>query len=420
MVKLFAHCFESISILLWLHICYRKPIRGSIGEWLFCGLLVLFYYPIDGLDNSVLVSVLPAIFVLFWIVLSFKEKLVSTIGRYIICLIGIGVSQLVSVVLINILMCFIRLSEDGMRIGAYIINLFISVTIYFVLKDVKLRLPKPNISVMVLFLYVLGMLIFIKYDSENSGGLYGKIYIVHMLLIVVFVLVVLNGQRNRYELAQKRLELELKNKYEEVYSLLLLEMRRKQHDYKNQISALYSLQLVGSGNRELFEQQKEYGDELLQSAKFDNLILECSSPVLSGYIYTKCKEAERIGIDIEPSIKCNNFDYSVGIHEIIEILGILINNAIEYVVGKDWEYNTIRLEIVEKLDKLHIMVSNVAEYVSYDAMEKMFSLGYSTKGEERGLGLYSLKNIVMKGKGELLVENTMELGVNWFNIKVVI
>ena len=50
----------------------------------------------------------------------------------------------------------------------------------------------------------------------------------------------------------------------------------------------------------------------------------------------------------------------------------------------------------------------------------MFQLGYSEKGKERGLGLYSLKKLVENNKGQLVVENIKEGDRNWLSIKVII
>jgi len=50
----------------------------------------------------------------------------------------------------------------------------------------------------------------------------------------------------------------------------------------------------------------------------------------------------------------------------------------------------------------------------------MFNMGYSTKGTGRGIGLYSLKKIVNKYKGELLVENITREDENWFKISMII
>ena len=48
----------------------------------------------------------------------------------------------------------------------------------------------------------------------------------------------------------------------------------------------------------------------------------------------------------------------------------------------------------------------------------MFKLGYSTKGEGRGIGLASLKTLVKEYNGKLSVENEELEDINWLKIKV--
>ena len=106
-------------------------------------------------------------------------------------------------------------------------------------------------------------------------------------------------------------------------------------------------------------------------------------------------------------------------HQIIEILGILINNAIEYLKDSNIYNKEINVQVFGESSQLRIVVSNVAEYITYNELEKMFQMGYSTKGDDRGIGLYSLKHIVQKNKGKLIVDNISKSNKNWLEIEVV-
>lgn len=421
MLKILIIFSESLSMLMWLHIGFRKYIEQSSGKLLFCAFYVLYYCVISMYGTNALVDIIPVILILMWAKFQFKEEIASAAVKYIVSLIGVGVSQLLSVVLMYLLKsASFSFGTLGNYIGLSLISLILSIIIYYLQKNWKPQLPKIDVYTVGVLLFVVGIVLYIKYYYNNHKGLYGYLYVVLIVLLVVFVLVVLKGLKTKYELEQKRIELGMKETYDEVYTSLLLEMRRKQHDYKNQISALYSIQLVNDNKEELIKLQREYGEELLKSGKYDNLILRCSNPVLSGYVYTKCNEAERLGVSIEPSVMCTKSSYNISIHEIIEILGILINNAVEYLSNKEWEYKVVKVDFFEKTNKLHVEVSNVAEYISYEKIEVMFDMGYSTKGEGRGLGLYSLKNIVKKNMGELLVENVTDKNINWLRIRVVV
>lgn len=420
MLKIFIIFSESLSMLMWLHIGFRRYIEQSRGKILFCVLYVFYYYLTSIYGRNVIVDVIPAILILVWTKFQFRETKINTLIKFFISAIGMGISQLLSIWLISIFYKMINISEIGLLIEGSIISLLLSTILYVITKKNKKESIKYDVYIVLLLTYIIVLLVYLKNYYQEHFGLYGGLYLIFITTLFGFIMVAFKGLNAHYELEQKRIELEMKEAYDEVYSSLLLEMRRKQHDYKNQISALYSIQLANDSKEELIKLQREYGDKLLKSGKYDNLILGCSNPVLSGYVYTKCNEAERLGISIEPNIMCTKTNYNIGIHEIIEILGILINNALEYLADEDLEYKSIKIDIFEKKDKLHIDVSNVAEYVSYEKIEKMFTSGYSTKGEGRGLGLDSLKNIVQNNKGELMVENIQDKNNNWLQIKVII
>lgn len=406
-------------MLIWLHIGFRKYIEQSRRKLLFSLIYVLFYYTTSNYETNFISNVIPLVLIYIWTKTQFKDNAFFTAIKCIVGIVGMCISQLISVLLLHLL------NQIHNNIGvaeSYLVlslnNVLLSVAVYYVLKEKRRKELKIDRFVVFVLLIAVGIVMYIKYEYKNHKGLYGYLYIVLFVLLILFVLVSVKELKTKYELEQKQLELDMKEKYEEAYNLLLLEMRRKQHDYKNQITALYSIQLVDDNKEKLLETRKKYGEELLKSEKYEDLIMGCNDYVLSGYIYTKCKEIERKGIEVEPKIICTKTTYNIRIHKIIEILGILINNAIEYLEEKHWQNKVIGINIFEKSDKLYIEVRNVSDYIPYDSICQMFAAGYTTKGKSHGLGLYSLKTIVEKHKGNVMVENVEEGNVNWLNIRV--
>ncbi len=420
MIKILVILSECLSVLIWLHICFKQSIKQSKGKLFFCIVYVLYFYLISNYGTNMFLSALPLVLILVWSKVRFNEALNHTIIKYIISLIGVGISQYMAIALMYLTNDFnLELDVTIQYVVLGLISLLFSIVLYCFPKKGKMQLPKMDAFTVLILLFAMGMVLYIKYDYNVHKGLHGYLYIVFLFLVVFFALVILKIMKSRYELEQKRLELDVKERYEEVYSMLLLEMRRKQHDFNNQVFALYSIQLADKDKDGLTKLQRQYGDELLKVEKYDSLILQCNCPVLSGYVYTKCNEIERVGIEIYPRVVCTKSNYNIGTHEIIELLGILLNNAEEYLLEKTWEYKAIKINIYEKLNSLYIEVENVAEYISYEDIGEMFDVGYSTKGKERGIGLYSLKKIVEKNKGKLIVENKLYEKNNWLKISVV-
>lgn len=104
--------------------------------------------------------------------------------------------------------------------------------------------------------------------------------------------------------------------------------------------------------------------------------------------------------------------------ELVRLLGILIDNGVEAVEKDVNNKRCISIEMIEYDDKIFIEAGNPCERISRGEMAKYFKEGYSTKGKDRGLGLYNVKNMVESVKGKILAENKDVDGRNWFFINI--
>jgi len=411
---------ESLCMMIWLHIVFNKQLIESKRKLLFIIVYVFFYFFVYIVKWGIVADIVFALCILLWLMKEFGEKFIRTIFNFVICVLVVNLSQIVSLHIMLYVNRLTSIRDEYVYIYTAVICLMISACAYCCKRCEKyelIKLPQYTIPVCI---YIACIMIFVKWDYEKNKSGYSSLYLFLYLLLVIFVCLMFRTVKLNHKLEQKQLELDLREKYEEVYSKLLSEMRLKQHDYKNQISALYSIGLVNNGEETVAKNQKEYGDKLLQSTEFDHLLLNSDNAVLSGYVYTICNEARRHGIEIEPRVACAKRDLAIPLHEIIEVLGILLNNSIEYLDSVMGINKTIKLSIYEDSNRIHIHVDNTSEYKTYEEMERMFEEGYSTKGEDRGIGLYSLKNIVTRYKGELIVHHYKSEDTNWTSIGVVI
>ena len=87
----------------------------------------------------------------------------------------------------------------------------------------------------------------------------------------------------------------------------------------------------------------------------------------------------------------------------------------------DFLEQRIQLIFQEKLDKIVFSVSNPTKYISFSDIDKMFINGYSTKGDNRGIGLTRVKELIVKYSAVINVFNTNPCSnENWicFQIEV--
>jgi sensor histidine kinase regulating citrate/malate metabolism len=133
-------------------------------------------------------------------------------------------------------------------------------------------------------------------------------------------------------------------------------------------------------------------------------LLSVNSPVIAGFLYAKFTQAEKQGCKIDYFIKLSeNEERKLPEYRLVEMLGILFDNAREAVSGQ--EEKTIFVQVMETTKELQICVKNPSEYIPQTELVRFVKSGYSTKGEGRGLGLASLTSIVHQYEGELAIYN---------------
>ena len=118
-------------------------------------------------------------------------------------------------------------------------------------------------------------------------------------------------------------------------------------------------------------------------------------------------------MNVECQIKGTFRQSMVPIHRLIEMLGILLDNAAQSMQDDVIEGAEIRFGFLEKKEDCQFKISNKFPYTSYDEIEGWFQMGKSTKGENHGIGLYHLKCLCKELGCEVLCRNVEIEEENW-------
>lgn len=178
--------------------------------------------------------------------------------------------------------------------------------------------------------------------------------------------------------------------YLKIIDDVIDELRGYQHDYHNHLQTL-----VAMSNND--EQIEEYVGNLGQREVWKKL-LTLDNKIMTAFFYSKHKQALEKNISINYQLAGGNFDTQYEIYDIIEMYGILIDNAIE--ACKQGDKIEIRLDFNAK--KSIFKITNPSEFISADAITKFFSKNHSTKdSKNRGIGLYKLKEKLLKSDDQL-------------------
>ncbi|MCM1087637.1 MAG: GHKL domain-containing protein [Muribaculaceae bacterium] len=228
------------------------------------------------------------------------------------------------------------------------------------------------------------------------------------------------------DVEKKKAQLEMNRLYYGAYDQLIMLIRERQHDMKNHINAILSMVYTTDNYEELAAKQKEYCNEVLGKNEQTKLVVSSGNPLIAGFLYSKIQEAEAKGIMVEYHIGIGKTDSFIPEYELVEMIGILVDNAIEALTCGDTKTDSengvlkIRLTLQETETTMELIVANTSAIYEEDMTERFFESGYSSKGKGRGIGLSKLKRFVQDKQGVIIVSNELYENRNYlvFTIQI--
>ena len=102
---------------------------------------------------------------------------------------------------------------------------------------------------------------------------------------------------------------------------------------------------------------------------------------------------------------------------LITVIGNLIENAFESMNAKEpnpSNPNELIIGLFSKEDSILITVDDTGLGISEENKQRIFENGFSTKGENRGTGLYQVKTMVENLGGLITVDSQENVGTSFF------
>lgn len=219
---------------------------------------------------------------------------------------------------------------------------------------------------------------------------------IEILLFILFILII--NLYFTYIILKKYKNmkfLEYQYNYNPIIDELIANLRAKEHEYKNHLNMLYALVQV-SNPKDIKNKVMEYVGQV-NSEDTLNKLLRIDNSIIKAVLYSKVIEAEKKEYNFQYEITSELENTNLTQDEITVILSNLINNAFESVEKCDNKY--VELIIEEDDDEEIIEIKNTVSGLQEEDLDKIFKRGVSSKGKNRGFGLYNIKNIVEKHKG---------------------
>lgn len=204
-----------------------------------------------------------------------------------------------------------------------------------------------------------------------------------------------------YKIFNEKKKSEIKESFNPLINDLMGKLKDNEHEYKNHLNTIWSIAQI-STQEEIRYKIKEYISNLIDDNEEYSKLLDVENTIVKAVLYNKAQRAEKLGITYNYKVTTNLKNISLDNSELTVVLSNLLNNAIEatsMIKKKEME-----VEIVEKNKYYIVKVKNYTENMEAESLSNIFKIGYTTKGEGRGYGLYNVKELVDKHKGKIEID----------------
>ncbi len=175
-------------------------------------------------------------------------------------------------------------------------------------------------------------------------------------------------------------------------------LRAQRHDFMNHLQVVYSLMEMQD-----YTEAQDYIETVYQDIQRVSRTLKTAIPAMNALLASKMTECEEQGVTATLRIGSALSDMPVPDWELCRVFSNLIDNALDAMKGQP--HPELRIETSETLHAYGFIISNSGPKVPESVMESMFSEGFSTKGEGRGMGLAIVKGIVEAYDGRLTLQS---------------
>ncbi|RLL42891.1 GHKL domain-containing protein [Oceanobacillus piezotolerans] len=229
--------------------------------------------------------------------------------------------------------------------------------------------------------------------SREIIQLNSYIFLVYVIFFVSILGILLSSIVKEVKVKAKQEEYRQLRNYSENLEEMYGELQKFRHDYINILASMS--EYIRAGN---INQLKDYFNEKVlpasQHIRLNNYKLGALKNIkvteVKGTLVSKLIKAQDSGIDISIEAVDPIEQIKMDSISLCRCLGIILDNAIEETANH--ENSKITIAFIKKEKSILIVVVNTISG-EIPKLSKLFKKGYSTKGENRGIGLGNLKEL---------------------------
>jgi len=250
------------------------------------------------------------------------------------------------------------------------------------------------IGVTIVFIYI-NILISSRIGFSNEiVQLNSYIFFLYLIFFVSILGLLFSSIVKEIKVKSKQEEYKQLRIYSENLEDMYSELQKFRHDYINILTSMSEYIRMG----DMKELESYFNQKIMPASegiRLNKYKLESLKNIkiteVKGTLVSKLMKAEDAGVDISVEVAEPIEHINIESISLCRSLGILLDNAIEESV--EHEDGKVTIAFIKKETSILIIVVNTFAGEA-PKLYKVFEEGYSTKGENRGLGLTSLKDIV--------------------------
>lgn len=399
--------FEVLFTIIFRNILFEDSKRKYMKVIIPLSIILIFLnkYILRYVPDIAIIVITSVITIVIWILS--KGELIYIILQIVSTTMIMCLGEILSLPIITMLQ---KSTSIDLKLAPIIAAILIWILIAYFLdrlrKNEKLSfIYKIQNNRVTLNILINGMLVIILFKVLNdSFELKGEVAVEIAFYIILFIILNFNLFISTAKELNEKHKLQMENNFRPILEDYIHKLRANEHEYKNHLNAIYSIIQV-SDEKDIKSNINKYIGNIKENNHLNNL-LYVDNTILKAILYSKMSLAEEKGINIKYDITSNLEKIDLDDMDLVVLLSNLLNNAIEGAEdAEDPWINVVISEINNKDEKEYIIrVSNSVNDINKIDLSSIMDKGTTTKGENRGYGLYNVKKLIKKVNGNILIE----------------
>ena len=186
-------------------------------------------------------------------------------------------------------------------------------------------------------------------------------------------------------------------------------LRANTHEFMNKLHVI-----LGLIQTDHINEAKKYIVDIteLQKDILYSITDKIKDPKVAALLLGKISRANELGIDINLS-QDSHLDKDnklLNSNDLVTIIGNLIQNSMDSINEKDDDLKEINILISNNNDSLILIIDDTGTGIKNSSLPLLFNKGYSTKLNNRGIGMHLIKSIIDNANGDITIDTEYGVG----------